>query len=280
MQEFNYISSVDKLSAIAQGVRQRLLQVTYDTKSPHLGSCFSCIDILVSLYFSVMNFPEESTQHPGRDRFIMSKGHACLALYTVLAERGFLDEEIFARYGIDGGTLEHHSKRNLKIGIEASTGSLGHGLGLASGIAKAAKLNSAAHRTYVLMSDGELNEGSVWEAALFSAQHELNALTAVVDFNKIQALGNNSEILNLEPLGEKWNAFGWDVTEVDGHDYQELLSALKKEPHPVKPRMVIAHTVKGKSVSFMENKLLWHYRCPDPDELKLALDEIQFGVSD
>lgn len=266
------------LDAIAAELRLAVLDWTYRTKSAHLGSCFSTVDIITALYFNYLKVDPSRKKDPARDRFVLSKGHACLALYCALHKRGFISDEVMNGYGIDGGTLEHHSKYNLDHGIELSTGSLGHGLPVACGKALMGKKGPQKFRVFTLVSDGELNEGSNWEAILFAGHHKLNNLTAIVDFNKIQALGDVKDVMNLNPLADKWRAFGWNAHEVDGHNINEIITNLKKTESSDKPTVLVAHTVKGKGVSFMENKLLWHYRCPDDKELPLAVKELKQNV--
>lgn len=256
-------------------IRRIILDLIYRTKSPHIGGSFSSVEILESLYFRIMNVSPDDPFNNGRDRFILSKGHACPALYAVLAERGFLGDEELRGFATDGGTLEQHPTRNVKQGIEVSTGSLGHGLSMGIGMAVAAKRDGRNNRVFVLMSDGELNEGSVWEAVMFAAHHRLDNLIAIVDCNRIQALGFTKDVVDLEPLLQKWSSFGWTAKEVNGHDCNEITEALKGVPFEKdKPSIIIARTVKGKGVSFMENDLLWHYRTPDSDEYERALKEL------
>lgn len=263
------------VSSLPSKLRRRVLDLVYRTGSPHIGSSFSCVEILVSLYFKIMNVSPIDPIDVNRDRFILSKGHACPALYAVLAEVGFLSEKELEGFAINGGILEQHPVMDLKRGIEVSTGSLGHGLSIGVGMALAGKKDGRSSRVFVLMSDGELNEGSVWEAAMFGAHHKLDNLIAVVDYNKMQALGFTNDIVGLEPLTQKWSAFGWEVKEVDGHDMDDITQTLNKVPFANdKPSIVIAHTVKGKGVSFMENDLLWHYRTPDREEYGRAFKEL------
>jgi transketolase len=269
------------LGLICAEVRRQILDVTHATASPHLGSCFSCVEALVALYFSELQVTAETLQAAHRDRFFLSKGHACLALYTVLNKKGFLPDEVYKRYGISGGTLEHHQKRNPAWGIESSGGSLGHGLSLAAGAAWTMKLDASIARSFVLLSDGELNEGSSWEAVLFAAQHKLDNLIALVDYNKIQALGRCEEVLGLEPLGKKFEAFGWAVSEVQGNDVNAVVKSLKATASiRGKPQVLILHTFKGQGVSFMRDTLLWHYRCPDEKELAAARQEIDAQIAE
>lgn len=265
--------NTEELKQKAKIIRRDVLDRTYDTKSAHLGSCFSCTDILTALYFNFLKVDKNKKTDPKRDRFILSKGHACLTLYCTLYERGLLDKKTLDAYGINGGTLEHHSKYNLDHGIELSTGSLGHGLPVSCGMAYVGLKED--FRVITLMSDGELGEGSNWEAILFAGHHKLKNLTCIVDYNKIQAMGDVKDILNLDSLAKKFEAFNWNVKEVDGHNFEEILSALNtSKEKPNQPLAIIAHTLKGKGVSFMENQLLWHYRCPDDAELEAARKEL------
>lgn len=258
---------------IAKRVRRQVLQMIYNTKSPHIGGCFSCVDILVSLYFSAMNVSPETKKDEGRDIFILSKGHACPALYAVLAERGFFAKEQLEKFAINGGLLEGHPNQDLDLGIEVSTGSLGYGLSVGAGMALARKLNSSSSKVFVLLSDGDLQEGCVWQALMFSAQHKLNNLRAIIDYNKLQVLGETKDVLNLEPLKDKLEAFGWEVEEVDGHDFNEIIGSLQEGGD--KPKAIIAHTKKGKGISFMEDNLAWHSKCPNEEEYNRALIEIK-----
>ncbi len=232
-------------------------------------------DIIAVLYGRVMNVSPENCSFPDRDRFILSKGHAAAGYYAVLAECGFFPTEWLEEFYNDGGKLAGHVTTGIP-GIEASSGALGHGLPMAAGMAKAGKLDRKAYRVFALLSDGECDEGSTWEAAMFAAHHGLNNLVAVVDYNKIQALGYTREVMELEPFADKWKAFGWGVREVDGHDIEALVNNLESVPYlQEKPSCLIAHTIKGKGVSFMEDKLLWHYRTPQGDEYKSALKELE-----
>lgn len=259
----------------AKKIRKQTLDMIYRTGSPHIGSSFSAVDILTALYFRCLCVSPRRCRDKNRDRFILSKGHGCAALYAVLAQKGFLSSDVLNGFSVDGGTLEQHPTCNPGWGIEVSTGSLGHGLSVGAGMAIAAKADRAKYRVFVLLSDGETNEGLVWEAAMLAAQRRLNNLVAIIDYNGIQALGRTEEVINLEPFGAKWRSFGWAVREIDGHDFSQIISALEDVPfHREKPSVIIARTVKGKGVSFMEDKLLWHYRCPDEEEYKKAAAEV------
>jgi transketolase len=260
---------------LARRIRVRAVRMTNRAKSSHVGSSLSMAELLAVLYHDVLRVSAETIDDPDRDRFILSKGHACAGLYAVLADRGFFPEDWLDLFYVDGGRLAGHITANDVPGVEVSTGSLGHGLGMACGMALAGKFDGRAYRVFTLLSDGECDEGSTWEAALFAAHHGLDNLVAIVDYNKIQSLGHVKEVLNLDPLGEKWQAFGWAVREIDGHDVEAVRAALTNLPfEDGRPSCVVAHTVKGKGVSFMEDQLLWHYRTPAGDEFTAALAEL------
>ncbi len=263
-------SELARFEEISRRVRISVLEMIYRTGSPHIGPSFSVVEILVALYFRFMN----ATAGAERDRFLLSKGHACPALYAVLHEKGLISREDLDGFALDGGTLQQHPVLDPGRGIEASTGSLGHGLSIAAGMALAGRVDGKEYKVYVLLSDGELNEGSVWEAVMFAGHHGLDNLVALVDYNRMQALGRTDDIVGLDPLGEKWRAFGWHVHEVDGHDFGEIFEALGALSMG-RPNVLILHTVKGKGVSFMENDVLWHYRSPDEREYEAALKELR-----
>jgi transketolase len=260
---------------MAMKIRLHTLRMTHLGKSSHIGSIFSIADILAVLYGSILNVDPLNPRWQVRDRFILSKGHAGAAVYAALAESGFFDVEKLLTHYQDGSDLSGHVSHKGVPGVEFSTGSLGHGLPVGCGMALSAKRDNAPHRVFVLLSDGECDEGSNWEAALFAAQYKLGNLCAVIDYNKLQSLGPVSETINLEPFAEKWRAFGWDVHEVDGHNHGDINSALDFDSGiSVKPRCVIANTTKGKGVSFMENSVLWHYRSAQGVEYEAALKEL------
>jgi transketolase len=261
---------------IATEIRREILKMHSGARTSHIGSSLSCVDILVALYFGVLNIDPGKPKDAGRDRFILSKGHAVSSLYAILAKRGFSRPEDLERYCSDGSTMPGHATLGSVPGIEVSTGSLGHGLSIGAGMALAGKMEKRGYKVYVLLSDGECNEGSVWETALFAKQHSLDNLVAIVDYNKMQALGNTDDILSLEPFADKWKMFGWNAKEANGHDIGALIECMKRiTPNGNKPTVIIAHTVKGKGVSFMENKLLWHYKSPSEDEVETALKELE-----
>jgi transketolase len=252
--------------------------MTSRANASHIGSCFSAVDIMATLYGAVMRYDPARPDWPERDRFILSKGHAGAALFAILAARGFFPRSWLDTYYQDGTVLGGHATHKGVPGVEVSTGSLGHGLSLGAGMALAAKRDGQDRRVYVLMSDGECDEGSIWEAALFAPHHHLDNLTVIIDYNKIQSFGRVDDVLRLDPLIDKWRAFGWGAVELDGHDLNALDAAFKRMPFtPGRPSCVIAHTVKGKGVSFMEDRLKWHYSAPKGDELTQALAEIEAG---
>lgn len=266
---------MDQLPDIAQKVRKEIIRLCYTTKSPHIGSCFSIVELLVYLYFKQLNVAPQRSMDENRDRFILSKGHACLALYIVLAYKGFIPASDLKEYCVNGGYLKHHPDRDIAKGIEVTSGSLGHGLSLGVGMALAAKRDGRHHKIYVLLSDGELNEGSVWEAVMFAAHHKLDNLVAIVDYNKISALGFVKDSVDLDPLAQRWSAFGWDAQEIDGHDFPKIAKAFDRITfNSQKPSVIIANTIKGKGVARMENNILWHYRSPDDQEYEIIMKEL------
>jgi len=263
------------LEDLTRRFRVKLVEMSHKAKAPHLGSCLSCVDILAAAYWRVLDVNPEKPDDPDRDRFILSKGHAAPALYVALAFRGFFEEARLDRYAQPGSGLTEHPSLRSVPGVEATTGSLGHGLGMGLGMAVVGKTLGKDFRVVVCLSDGECDEGSVWEAALLAPAHGLERLAVVVDFNKWQATGRSREIMALDPLLEKWSSFGWSAREVDGHDLGQLSEALSRVPDGSgKPVAVIAHTVKGKGVSFMEDDNNWHYRIPTGDEVKRAREEL------
>jgi transketolase len=268
--------TINDLESRARILRSRIIETSHKASIPHLGSCLSCVDILTALYFSVLRIDPKNPTDKDRDRFILSKGHGAPALFQVLAMRGFYPEKLLEAYGEDGGVFaEHPPAPGYLPGIEAATGSLGHGLPLACGMALAGRINKQNYNVYAVLSDGECNEGSVWEAAMFAAAQKLNNLCVIIDFNKWQATGRSREVLALDPLPEKWQAFGWNACEVDGNNMSEVVDTIKRFPsHAQKPTAIIAHTVKGKGVSFMEDDNNWHYRTPSADEVVLAKREL------
>jgi transketolase len=261
---------------LARRVRKRALMMTSRANASHIGSALSAVDVMAMLYGKVMRYDPARPDWPERDRFILSKGHACSALYATLAECDFFERDWLDSYCQDGARLAGHATHTSAPGVEVSTGSLGHGLSLGAGIALTAKRDGHAYRVFVVLSDGECDEGSVWEAALFASHHRLDNLTVVVDYNKIQSLGRVKEVIDLDPLVDKWRAFGWGAVELDGHDLGALDRAFSGLPFEAgRPSCIVAHTVKGKGVSYMEDKLRWHYSAPKGEELTQALAEVE-----
>jgi transketolase len=274
------VHTIADIEARARVLRARIIETSHKTSTPHLGSCLSCVDILAAMYFSALRIDAAAPQAPARDRFILSKGHGAAALFQVLAMRGFYPEALLDDYGKDGGLFaEHPPAPKYLAGIEAATGSLGHGLPIGVGMALAGRIQRLDYRVYAVLSDGECNEGSVWEAAMFAAAQRLAGLCVFIDFNKWQATGRSEEVMKLSPLVDKWRAFGWDAIEIDGHDVGAILSAAARCPTADgRPTAVIAHTVKGKGASFMEDNNNWHYRIPTADEVARAKQEL--GVTE
>ena len=260
---------------LAKKIRRHVLHMTSTSGSSHVGAAFSIADILAMLYGQIMRHDPQQPRWPGRDRFILSKGHAGAAVYATLAEVDYFPIEQLKQHYQDGSIFSGHVSHKGVPGVELSTGSLGHGLGVGTGMAKALKLAGLDPRVFVLLSDGECDEGTIWEAALFAQHHALDNLVAIVDYNKIQSLAPIAETLALEPFRQKWESFNWSVIETDGHDHAQLAVALAQLPaQPGKPTVIIAHTVKGKGVSFMENTVLWHYRTARGEEFTRALAEL------
>jgi transketolase len=268
MKEF---SSAPKF---AQRIRQEALKMVAAAKASHIGGALSMADLLAVLYGGVLRVRPDEPAWAERDRFLLSKGHACVSLYATLALRGFFPVGELDSYGQDGTRLMAHASHHVP-GVELSTGSLGHALPVGCGQALVARRQKKSWRVFVLLSDGELDEGSNWEAFLLAPQHRLDNVTVIVDVNGIQSLGSVSEVIELEPLADKLRAFRWSVREVDGHDHEQVQQALSTVPwEPGRPSCLLARTIKGKGVDFMENQLLWHYRNPDAAQLAEALRQI------
>jgi transketolase len=266
-----------ELAKTAAILRSRIIETSSKTGTPHLGSCLSCVDILTALYFGVLSIDPANPKAANRDRCILSKGHGAMGLFHVLAARGFYPLSDLDTYGQDGGVFaEHPPTPEHLAGIEAATGSLGHGLPIGLGMAMSARIQVQTYNVYAVLGDGECNEGSNWEAAMLASAQRVSNLCVIVDFNKWQATGRSQEVMALDPLVDKWKAFGWNALEVDGHDFQQLLGALSQFPNANgKPTAIIAHTVKGKGASFMEDDNNWHYRIPTADEVIQAQKELR-----
>lgn len=270
--------AVADAQVLARKARAHAVRMVSRAKASHIGTCLSMADMLGVLYGGgVLRVRPDEPHWPERDRFILSKGHGAAILYAILAERGFIGTDELATYCAPGSRLLGHANHHVP-GIELSTGSLGHGLPVACGLALAGKRGGSGYRVFVILSDGELDEGSNWEAILFAAHHKLHNLTVLVDWNKIQSFGRVSEVLNLDPLPAKWQAFGWNVLDVDGHNHQQLIESLQAGADSEgRPTVLLCNTVKGKGVSFMQDELAWHYKSPNEEQLRQALAELEPG---
>lgn len=249
--------------------------MVHNAHASHIGGILSCADIIAVLYNDIANYDTNNPKELLRDRIILSKGHNGVGIYAALAETGFFPVKELENYGKNGSKFSCHVSHKNIPGVEITTGSLGHGIGVACGIALNAKLKNLPYRVYTIVGDGECNEGSVWEAAMLAAQYKLDNFTVIIDANGMQAMGNCEEIINMEPMNDKWLAFNWTVIEVkDGHDHQSLKDAFEKSSSG-KPKVIIARTTKGKGVSFMENNIIWHYRDPQGDSYLQAVKELE-----
>lgn len=269
------IKEISELEEKAKLARKVIFKTICRGGGGHIASSLSIVEILVVLYNRILKIDPNDPRDPLRDRFILSKGHAGVALYAVLADKGFFDIRHLDTFGRRGSILGGHPDMYKVPGVEASTGALGHGFPFGVGIALAGKMDKENYRVFVLLGDGECQEGSVWEAALFAPTHRLDNLTAIIDYNKLQALDKLDKIISLEPLIDKWRAFGWEVRKVDGHDIAELEDVFKSLPFiKGKPNLIIANTTKGKGISFMENVPIWHYRLPNKEEMESVRREL------
>lgn len=257
-------------------IKKSIIHMTHYSKSSHVGTCLSIADILFTLYFKVLRIDPDNPQKTDRDKFILSKGHGSAALYATLSERGFYSKENLDRFYIDGGIMPGHLDKEVVPGVEVSSGSLGHGLSIGVGMAIANKQMNNPGRIFVLVGDGECNAGSIWEAVMLAATLVLNNLTVIVDYNKLQGFGRTNEVINQTNMKDRWIAFGWEAYEVNGHDVLELEKVCTL-PHS-SPKVIIAHTIKGKGVSFMEDKLEWHYRSPNDEEYRQAINELEGSI--
>jgi transketolase len=269
------VVEVDELDRRARRLRGELVRLSHSASTPHLGGALSCADIVVAAYWSALNVDPERPEDPDRDRFILSKGHAITTLYAALAERGFFPASLLDTFNEPGGKLPEQPSPHTIPGLEVATGSLGHGLPVGVGMALAGRIAGRGYRVFVVMSDGECNEGTVWEAAMMAAGQGLENVMVVVDFNRWQATARSAEVMAIEPLADKFRSFGWSTYEVDGHDLEALADVMGRLPDGSgKPVAVVAHTVKGKGVSFMEDDNNWHYRIPTEEELDQARQEL------
>lgn len=260
---------------IAYKIRKHAINMVHNAHASHIGGILSCADIVAVLYSDIANYDIKNPKYILRDRIVLSKGHNGVAIYAVLAECGFFPVSELNTYGMNGSKFSCHVSHKNVPGVEISTGSLGHGIGVACGMALNAKLKNLPYKVYVIVGDGECNEGSVWEAAMLAAQYKLDNFTVIIDANGMQAMGNCCDVINMEPMSDKWKAFKWKVIEVeDGHNHKKLKEAFMEKTNS-QPKVIIARTVKGKGVSFMENNLLWHYRDPQGDLYQQALQELE-----
>lgn len=269
-----------EIAEIARDIRKKIYQIAHFANGGHMGASFSMADIISVLYFDdVLKYDAANPTWENRDKFILSKGHACYALYAALAKAGFFPEEELRHVGQIGSKFGGHPKLYDIPGVEASTGALGHGLSFAIGIAYANKVDGRSSHVYVVLGDGECQEGAIWEGALSAPTLELDNLTVVVDHNKLQAMDDLENIVRMKPFADKWKAFGWDVIEIDGHNYPEIKEALISRKAGI-PKLVLAHTIKGKGVSFMENVPIWHFRMPNENELPILMQELGLQEGD
>lgn len=268
------IESWQDLETLARRIRLLLVEISHKAGTPHLGGALSVVDILVAAYWKELAIDPKKPLDQNRDRLIFSKGHAVTALYAALAHRGFFPMALLDKFNQDGAVLAEQPGPGCVPGLEVATGSLGHGLPFGVGMAWAGKLQKRGYRVMTVISDGESNEGSVWEAALLAPAQKLDNLTVVVDYNKWQATGRSHEVMSMDPLADKWKAFGWEAVEVDGHDLRALAEAMGRRPAG-RPLAIVAHTVKGKGISFMEDDNNWHYRIPSADEVLKAKEELK-----
>lgn len=264
----------DRTIQLSKEIRKESLKMVFNARASHIGGALSMADLLAVLYEDILKLTPENVSDENRDRLLLSKGHACTGLYAVLALKKFISMNDLKNYSADDSLLLSHASHKVN-GVELSTGSLGHALPVSCGIALAAKRKNKSFKIYCMLSDGELDEGSNWEAILFAPQHKLDNLIVVVDYNKIQSFGSVKEVLDLHPLDKKFESFNWNVIQIDGHDHDQIKNAfLTAGNNKIYPTVIIANTVKGKGVSFMENDLLWHYRPPSEEQLIEALKEI------
>lgn len=265
------------LENIAKEIRKDIMKTAFKGGSGHIASALSAVEIMTSLYFGdILHYDPEDPLWEDRDKVIMSKGHASLVLYSILKRIGYISQEELDTFCAPGSALGGEPKLGDIPGVEATTGSLGHGLSFATGIAMANKLDKRKSRVYVILGDGECQEGSVWEAVMSASHHMLGNMTVIMDCNSLQAMDSTENIVRLSPLADKWKGFGWDVAEVNGHDLEQVCRILKKDKECTveKPRIIIAHTVKGKGISFMENVPIWHYRMPNQEEMEIVKREL------
>lgn len=265
-----------EIQDFAKAIRRTAVQMAYNTRTSHTGGTMSQADVLAVLYSGVMEISPETIDSPNRDRFIQSKGHCCASYYAALALKGFMNyDELMEQYCKDGSQYFEHVSHKLP-GVELSTGSLGHGLSVACGMALGAKRSGNNNKVYIIVGDGEINEGSNWEAIMFAAHNKLDNLCVILDKNKMQALGDTKDVLCLDPMPDKFKAFQWNVLDIDGHDIQQIVDAFDNFKHTIgKPTIIVANTIKGKGVSYMEHNLKFHYSAPNDEEYQIAMEELR-----
>ena len=268
--------SINNLDNLSQDLKKKIVEISYRKKAHHIGSCLSCIDILVALFFGVMNFSSEKNKKANNDFFIMSKGHAALSYYLILMKKNFFSENyLFKNYFENEGSLGGHPDRSQKLGIDYCSGSLGHGISVGCGVALSYKQDNKKNKVFVLVGDGECNEGMIWEAMLFAGHQKLYNLNVIIDYNKLQGFGSTTNILNLSSLKKKEESFNWNVLESNGHDIESIIKKTTKLiAKKNKPNLIIANTVKGKGISFMENKFESHYQVLNENMFLQSLNEI------
>ncbi len=273
----NYFTQqdVERLEKQAAQLREDIISMIHAAKAGHPGGSLSAVDMITALYFHVMNIDPADPRNPNRDRFVLSKGHACPALYAALARRGYFDPAILNTLRQYHSILQGHPDMNKVPGVDMSTGSLGNGLAVGVGMALSGRLHKQDYMTYVMLGDGETQEGEVWEAAMAANHHDLKNLIAIVDCNGVQINGWTNDVMTVEPLADKWRAFGWRVVEVNGHNMKDILTALHTAKTMRHPTVILMRTVKGKGVSFMEDNAAWHGAAPDDEQLVKAIVEIQ-----
>jgi transketolase len=265
---------INHLKLQSEQIRKRLVEIVYSSKSGHIGGSLSSVEIETALYFHVMNIDPKNPKNEDRDRFILSKGHSVEALYSVLAAAGFIDDSLLETYGKFHSPLAGHPTKKIP-GIELNSGALGHGLSVGVGLAIAAKMNQKSYRTYVLMGDGEQGEGSIYEAAMSASHYKLDNLVAIIDRNCLQISGKTEDVMALEPMRQRWEAFGWEVFDVDGNDIADVTNTFVNMAPNNKPKLMIAHTTKGCGISFMEKVAKWHHGVPNDEQYAEAIAEIE-----
>ena len=269
------ITDINELQKIAKKIRRGIIEAVYNAKSGHPGGSLSCSDILTVLYFNEMNIDEKNPKMENRDRFVLSKGHCSPALYSALANRGYFKVEELKKFRNINSNLQGHPDMNKTLGVDFTTGSLGQGLSVANGMAVSCKMHNNNYRVYCLLGDGEMQEGQVWEALMFAGNNKLNNLCVIIDNNNLQIDGKVNEVMSVYPIDEKFKSFGFETINVDGHNIQELISAFEQAKKVKgKPTAIIANTIKGKGVSFMENEASWHGKAPNEEQYKQAMKEL------